>query len=66
MSLQSNDEVLKWDDPEKQGGTVAHLTKFTLKNKATGNEVKTTSLILSAVKWIDGKRVLTEMTEVSV
>ncbi|KAK7726431.1 hypothetical protein SLS57_003518 [Botryosphaeria dothidea] len=66
ITLDSSEEILKWDDAEKKGGTVAHLTKFTTKNKKTGQETKSTSLILSAVKWVDGKRVITEITEVAV
>ncbi|KAK0653193.1 hypothetical protein DIS24_g6229 [Lasiodiplodia hormozganensis] len=66
ISLRSTSEILKWDDAEQKGGTVAHLTKFTVKDKATGQETHSSSLILSAVRWINGKRVLTEMTEVTV
>ncbi|KAM0415664.1 hypothetical protein ACHAPT_013391 [Fusarium lateritium] len=66
MTLDSVSEVLKWDDTEKQGGVVAHLTKFTTKNNGTGQEIKKTSLITSTVKWIDGRRKLTELVEVEI
>ena len=64
MVLDNVSEILKWDDAEKQGGVVAHLTTFTTKNSGTGQEVKKTSLITSTVKWIDGRRKLTELVEV--
>jgi hypothetical protein len=61
---QSNSEIIKWDDAEKKGGAVAHLTKFALKDKISGEEfVQTTNLIV-IVRWIDGRRLLTGMTEV--
>lgn len=66
MTLNSVSEILKWDNPEKQDGVVAHITKFTTKDKSTGKESKKTSVIISTVKWIDGKRKLTELTEVEV
>ncbi|KAJ3463414.1 hypothetical protein MRS44_008200 [Fusarium solani] len=66
MTLDSVSEVLKWDDAEKQGGVVANLTKFTTKNNGTGQEVKKTSLITTTVKWIDGRRKLTELVEVEI
>ncbi|KAL1647344.1 hypothetical protein SLS58_002672 [Diplodia intermedia] len=66
ITLQSSSEILKWDDAEGKGGAVGHLIKFTLKDKTTGKETQGTNLILTAVKWIDGKRVITEMTEVAV
>ncbi|GME31848.1 uncharacterized protein LTHEOB_7209 [Neofusicoccum parvum] len=66
FSPQSTSEILKWDDAEKKGGAVAQLTKFTVKSKETGEETAAASLILSVVRWIGGKRVLTEMTEVNV
>ncbi|EEU45664.1 uncharacterized protein NECHADRAFT_80780 [Fusarium vanettenii 77-13-4] len=66
MTLNSVSEVLKWDDTEKQGGVVAHLTTFTTKNNENGQEAKKTSLITSTVKWIDGRRKLTELVEVEI
>ncbi|RSL56632.1 hypothetical protein CEP51_014361 [Fusarium floridanum] len=66
MTLNSVSEILKWDDAEKQGGVVAHLVTFTTKNNATKQEVRKTSLITSIVKWIDGRRKLTELVEVEV
>ncbi|KIM97038.1 hypothetical protein OIDMADRAFT_32916 [Oidiodendron maius Zn] len=66
MTLDSVSEILQWDDTEKRGGAVAHITKFTSKAKMTGNESKKTSVIISTVKWIGGQRKLTELTEVEV
>ncbi|KAJ4206817.1 hypothetical protein NW767_003109 [Fusarium falciforme] len=66
MTLDSVSEILKWDDAEKQGGVVAHLTTFTTKNHETRPEVRKTSLITSTVKWIDGRRKITELVEVEI
>ncbi|KAM5341398.1 hypothetical protein ACJ41O_014429 [Fusarium nematophilum] len=56
--------ILQWENPENPGGTVAALSKYTSKDKATGKETRKTNLILYEVKWIDGKRKLTSQTEV--
>ena len=45
---------------------MAVLSKWTVKDKATGKETKKTNVILWEVKWIDGKRKLTGQTEVEV
>ncbi|OJD35879.1 uncharacterized protein BKCO1_1400027 [Diplodia corticola] len=66
ITLQDSSEILKWDDAEQKGGTVAHLFKFVVKDKTTGKETNSTNLLLTAVKWIDGKRVITEITEIAV
>lgn len=62
----SSSKILEWHDDEKNGGTVALLNTSINTDKATGKETKSTTLILSAVKWINGKRMLTELTEVNV
>ncbi|KAM0552422.1 hypothetical protein ACHAPJ_007983 [Fusarium lateritium] len=59
-------EILSWENPEKRDGVVAVLSKWTVKDKATGKETKKTNVILWEVKWIDGKRKLTGQTEVEV
>lgn len=56
MILESVSEILEWNDPENQGGVVAHMTKFMNKDAGTGKESKKTSVIISTVKWIDGER----------
>lgn len=43
---------------------VAVLSKWRVKDKATGKETEKTNVILWEVKWIDGKRKLTGQTEV--
>ncbi|APA12008.1 predicted protein [Sclerotinia sclerotiorum 1980 UF-70] len=58
--------ILQWENPEKQDGVVAVLSKSTVKEKASGKETKKTNVILWEVKWIDGKRKLTGQTEVEV
>ncbi|EKG09922.1 Cytochrome b5 [Macrophomina phaseolina MS6] len=62
----SSSDILKWDDAEKKGGVVAQLIRSPSKDKVTGKETKATMLTLSTVKWVNGKRLLTEMTEVSI
>jgi hypothetical protein len=58
--------ILQWENPEKPDGVVAVLSKWTVKDKATGTETKKMNVILWEVKWIDGKRKLTGQTEVEV
>jgi hypothetical protein len=66
-SIQDSfDVILDWEDPEKGGGVVALLSKWTTKEKASGEEMKKTNVILWEVKVIDGKRKLTGQTEVEV
>ncbi|KAH7007760.1 hypothetical protein EDB80DRAFT_881253 [Ilyonectria destructans] len=56
--------ILQWENPEKPDGVVAVLSKWTAKDKATGEETQKTNVIIWEVKWIDGKRKLTGQTEV--
>ncbi|KAH6719550.1 hypothetical protein BKA61DRAFT_714140 [Leptodontidium sp. MPI-SDFR-AT-0119] len=58
--------ILQWENSEKPDGVVAVLSKWTVKEKATGKETKKTNVILWEVKWIDGKRKLIGQTEVEV
>lgn len=65
MSEQSNVDLLTFQtDPEGQGGSVAQLSRFTLKDKVTGHETSSSAVILSTVEWTEGRRVLTQLTEV--
>lgn len=64
MSLDKSEELIKWEDEEKKGGSVALMTRFTFKENATGKVSSKDSLVISTVKWIDGKRKLVELTEV--
>ncbi|EKG17527.1 hypothetical protein MPH_05265 [Macrophomina phaseolina MS6] len=65
VSLLSNSTILEWHDAEK-GGTVGHLTKTLHVEKATGKKEQHTTLIITTVKWINGKRMVTEITEVFI
>ena len=66
MSEQSNVELLATPGDSKGGReSVAQLTSFTLKDKVTGQETSSSSVILATVEWTKGKRVLTELTEVT-
>ncbi|KAH7056033.1 hypothetical protein B0J12DRAFT_726951 [Macrophomina phaseolina] len=65
MSKQTNDEILKWEDEDGTSGVVGHHSKFTLKDKVTGKDTGNTFLILTAVKEVDGKRMITEITEIA-
>jgi hypothetical protein len=42
---------------------VAHISTFILKDKETGVEKADTSVTISTVAWKDGKRILTELSE---
>ncbi|GIJ89535.1 hypothetical protein Asppvi_008477 [Aspergillus pseudoviridinutans] len=65
ISIQDDFSViLQWENPGKLDGVVAVLSKWTSKDKTTGNEIKKTTVILWEVKCIDGKRKLTGQTEV--
>ncbi|KAF4310752.1 hypothetical protein GTA08_BOTSDO13821 [Botryosphaeria dothidea] len=64
MSLDKSEELIRWEDEEKKGGSVALMTRFTFKENATGKVSSKDSLVISTVKWIDGKRKLVELTEV--
>ncbi|RFU27379.1 hypothetical protein B7463_g8957, partial [Scytalidium lignicola] len=63
MTMTSNLELLASRDPGA-GGSVAHISNFTLKDKKTGQEAHEASLTVATIKLIDEKRVLTELTEV--
>ncbi|KZO96047.1 hypothetical protein CALVIDRAFT_527801 [Calocera viscosa TUFC12733] len=56
--------VMAVSDAEKQTGTVAQCGKFSTVNKATGKDVRATGVTLCKVEWVNGKRVLTSLTEV--
>ncbi|KAM0333943.1 hypothetical protein ACHAQA_000960 [Verticillium albo-atrum] len=56
--------ILEWENPDKPDGVVAVLSKWTTKDKTTGEETQKSNVIIWEVKWIDGKRKLTGQTEV--
>jgi hypothetical protein len=62
----SNDEVIHWGDADEKGGAVAHLTKFWLQDKITHEQFLQTTNLIVIVEWINGRRLLTRMTEVWV
>ncbi|KAM0253622.1 hypothetical protein ACHAQJ_007197 [Trichoderma viride] len=58
-------EVLASHDADKtSGGSVGHLTVFSVKDKETGDEQQESSLTIVTYAQQDGKAVLTELTEV--
>ncbi|OJJ78474.1 uncharacterized protein ASPGLDRAFT_138850 [Aspergillus glaucus CBS 516.65] len=66
ISEQQNDELLESQtDPKGTSGSVAQLSQFTLKDKVTGNVTNSSTVILATIEWAEGKRVLTQLTEVS-
>ncbi|GKT50547.1 uncharacterized protein ColSpa_10728 [Colletotrichum spaethianum] len=65
-TLESNEELVAWNAPDGLGGSVAHLTKFSSKDKASGKVTKKTSLVTTIVKAVDGKRLVSELIEVEV
>ncbi|KAF2019186.1 hypothetical protein BU24DRAFT_114788 [Aaosphaeria arxii CBS 175.79] len=59
--------ILQWENKgngENTDGVVAVLSKWRVKDKATGKETKKTNVILWEVRLIDGKRKLVGQTEV--
>lgn len=67
MSAQASDEVLAWNAPDGLGaGCVAQLLRFTLTDKASGAETKSSNLAVANVQVREGKRMLVELTEVSL
>ncbi|GKT81368.1 hypothetical protein ColTof4_13791 [Colletotrichum tofieldiae] len=65
-TLDYNEEIVAWNAPDGLGGSVAHLTKFTSRDKASGTVTKKTSLVTTIVKAINGKRVVSELIEVEI
>lgn len=58
-------EILSNSDANKaSGGTVSHLTVFSVKDKETGDERQESSLTLVTCALEDGRVVITELTEV--
>lgn len=66
LSQQRNQELLASKDGEQHnaGGSVAHISDFTLRDRQTGLEKKESSVTLATVAILNGKRILTELTEV--
>lgn len=66
LSVQRNQELLASHDGEQYnaGGSVAHISEFTLRERQTGLEKKESSVTLATVAILEGKRILTELTEV--
>ncbi|KAB8211762.1 hypothetical protein BDV34DRAFT_218976 [Aspergillus parasiticus] len=66
LSIQCNRELLSTRDSDVDAaeGSVAHLANFTLKDKHNGQERAETTVTLATVKTVDGRRVLSELTEV--
>lgn len=66
MSIQSSDDILVWDAPDGSGaGCVAQVFRFTLNNKESGTETKSSNLAVANVQVREGKRMLVELTEVT-
>lgn len=67
ISLLNNRELLSSrEDPDVNAGegSVAHISSFILKDKQGGHERQEATVTLATVKTVDGKRVLSELTEV--
>lgn len=46
------------------GGSVAYISTFTSKDRQTGHEKRELTVTLATVAVVDGRRLLTELTEV--
>lgn len=67
LSVEYNRELLSSrEDPDVNAGegSVAHISSFILKDKQGGHERQEATVTLATVKTVDGKRVLSELTEV--
>ncbi|KAE8378830.1 hypothetical protein BDV26DRAFT_291811 [Aspergillus bertholletiae] len=65
ISVHSSHELLATLDVTDKGiGSVAHIQTFTLEDKKTGTQRTQTSLTISVIALSDGKKQLTELTEI--
>ncbi|OJJ76696.1 hypothetical protein ASPBRDRAFT_204260 [Aspergillus brasiliensis CBS 101740] len=67
FSVESNRELLASREPSEArngGGSVAHISTFTVKDKQTGSVKRESTVTLATVGSVDGKRMLLELTEV--
>lgn len=67
FSLESNQELLATREASEavnNGGSVAHISTFRVKDKKNGLEKRESSVTLATVAVIDGKNSLIEITEV--
>lgn len=63
---QSNDELLGvQNDARGGGGSVAQLSRFALRDKVTGHEIYSSTVILATIDLVEGRLVLTYLTEVT-
>lgn len=61
----SNVLVVSDADGEGKAGSVAHELSFVRKDKKTGSEVHSSAVNLVTVSSVDGKKMVTELTEVT-
>ncbi|KAF4945702.1 hypothetical protein FSARC_14383 [Fusarium sarcochroum] len=65
MQTKSNNEVQSWEAPDGSGGgCVAHMSHFSLIDKAGADAIECSALTLSTVKVQDGQRTLFELAEI--
>lgn len=66
LSVQRNEELLESHNMDQPtgSGSVAHISNLTLRDRQTGVERKESTVTLATVAIHQGKRVLTELTEV--
>ncbi len=66
MTVQSVEEVLASSPSldNTDGVSVAHLSRWTRRNKITGEEKSFSTLTIADVRVREGKRVLVEVTEI--
>ncbi|TQN69170.1 hypothetical protein CSHISOI_06305 [Colletotrichum shisoi] len=65
-TLDSNQEIVAWNAPDGLGGSVAHFTTFTSKDKTSGQVARKKILVATIVKGIDGKGKVSELIEVEI
>jgi len=65
MTVESNRELLAVQKDDESAGQVAHISKFTLKDKQTGSPEEKSNVTIATIGIKDGKMVLTELAEIS-
>ncbi|KAF5609124.1 hypothetical protein FPANT_256 [Fusarium pseudoanthophilum] len=64
-TIHETKEIQSWDAPDGSGaGCVSQYLRFTDSNKETGVGSTSTTVLVASIKVVDGRKVLSELTEV--
>jgi hypothetical protein len=66
LSVKTNRELSSINGNGGAGvdGSVSHISTFATVDKKTGTAVESTSVTIISTSWRDGKRLVTELTEI--